>query len=134
MERFAGRTAAVTGGGMGMGRELVRQLAAEGCHVATCDVSEDALAETRAQALEGSPDGTRVTTFVADVSDESQVIAFRSATEKGLATEHLHLLFNNAGIAGGGSFVTDDRSEWERTFAVDWGGTYLCTRTFLSML
>jgi NAD(P)-dependent dehydrogenase (short-subunit alcohol dehydrogenase family) len=134
MERFAGRIAVVTGGGMGMGRELVRQLAADGCHVATCDVSEEALAETRALALEGSPDGTGVMTFVADVSDESQVVAFRAATAEGLATEQLHLLFNNAGIAGGGSFVTDDRSEWERTFGVDWGGTYLCTRTFLPML
>ena len=103
MEHFAGRIAVVTGGGMGMGRELVRQLAAEGCHVATCDVAADALAETKALALEGSPDGTRVTTFVADVSDESQVVAFRAATAEGLATEHLHLLFNNAGIAGGGS-------------------------------
>ena len=35
---FAGRIAVVTGGGSGMGRELVRQLIAEGCNVATCDV------------------------------------------------------------------------------------------------
>src|ERR1035441_696243 len=134
MERFEGRIAVVTGGGTGMGRELVRQLAAEGCHVATCDVFADAMAETKALALEGAPSGTRVTTFGADVSNESQVLAFRDAVVTELATDHVHLLFNNAGIGGGGGLVNDDRAEWERTFGVDWGGVYNGTRTFLPML
>ena len=50
MKDLAGRLAVVTGGGTGMGRELVRQLVAEGCNVAMCDVSAKAMAETR-QAL-----------------------------------------------------------------------------------
>jgi NAD(P)-dependent dehydrogenase (short-subunit alcohol dehydrogenase family) len=134
MERFEGRIAVVTGGGTGMGRELVRQLASEGCHVATCDVSAEAMNETKELALEAAPDGTRVTTFAADVSDEIRVLAFRRAVESELETDHINLLFNNAGIAGGGSFVADDRADWERTFGVDWGGVYLSTRAFLPLL
>jgi NAD(P)-dependent dehydrogenase (short-subunit alcohol dehydrogenase family) len=134
MERFEGRIAVVTGGGTGMGRELVRQLAAEGCHVATCDVSADAMGETRSLALDGAPAGTRVTTHVADVSKESEVLAFRDAVATELATTHINLLFNNAGIGGGGSIIADDRAEWERTFGVDFGGVYFCTRAFLPML
>jgi NAD(P)-dependent dehydrogenase (short-subunit alcohol dehydrogenase family) len=132
--RFDGRVAVVTGGGTGMGRELVRQLAADGCHVATCDVSEETRAETRELALGGAPAGTVVTTFVANVADAQQVDDFRDAVAVDHATDHINLLFNNAGIGGGGSFVIDDRDEWDKTFAVCWGGVYSCTRAFLPML
>jgi len=131
MENFTGRIAVVTGGGTGMGRELVRQLAKAGCHVATCDVAAPALEETRSLALETAPAGTRVSTFVADVADETQLLAFRDAVAKEHVTTSINLLFNNAGVAGAGSFVDDDRAAWERTFAIDWGGVYLGTRTFL---
>src|ERR1700691_392600 len=134
MERFEGRIAVVTGGGTGMGRELVRQLAKEGCHVATCDVTATNLEETKSLALETAPTGTRVTTFVADVADESQLLRFRDAVATEHSTTTINLLFNNAGIAGAGSFVDDERDAWERTFAIDWGGVYLGCRTFLAML
>ncbi len=134
MEELEGRIAVVTGGGTGMGRELVRQLAAAGCDVATCDVSDEAMAETKSLALADAPADTRVVTFVADVSDEAQVLAFRDAVKSELATDHVNLLFNNAGIAGGGSVVADDRAQWDRTFGVDWGGVYHGTRAFLPLL
>ncbi len=134
MEQLGGRIAVLTGGGAGMGRELVCQLAAEGCHVATCDVSADALTETRELALAGAPTGTRLAIHVADVSNETQLLGFRDAVTTTFATDHINLLFNNAGIGGGGSIITDDRAEWDRTFGVDWGGVYLSTRTFLPML
>jgi NAD(P)-dependent dehydrogenase (short-subunit alcohol dehydrogenase family) len=92
------------------------------------------LDETKALALDSAPSGTRVTTFVADVSDETQLLAFRDAVVKDHTTTSINLLFNNAGVAGAGSFVDDDRAAWERTFAIDWGGVYLGTRTFLGML
>src|SRR6185312_8914368 len=110
MERFEGSLAVVTGGGSGMGRELVRLLSADGCHVATCDVSPDNLAETKALAEAEAAPGTRITTHVADVSDETAIVAFADAVARDHSTDHINLLFNNAGIGGGGSFVLDERS------------------------
>ena len=134
METFRGKIAVVTGGGTGMGRELAKQMAGDGCHVAMCDVSAEAMAETLALCQQSAPAGTRITTHECDVSDEAQVIAFRDAVRAEHTTESVHLLFNNAGIGGGGSFVTDERAEWDKTFAVCWGGVYFCTRAFLPLL
>jgi NAD(P)-dependent dehydrogenase (short-subunit alcohol dehydrogenase family) len=135
MKDFAGKFAVVTGGGTGMGRELARQLVAEGCNVAMCDISSDAMAETKrlceAQKL---PQGLRVTTHIADVSIEDQLRRFRDEMAEQQATDKIHFLFNNAGIGGGGSLFTNTREQWERTFNICWGGVYLGVRTFLPML
>jgi NAD(P)-dependent dehydrogenase (short-subunit alcohol dehydrogenase family) len=135
MKDFAGKIAVITGGGTGMGRELARQLVAEGCNVAMCDVSAEAMAETkRLCEVEKLPQGLRVTTHVADVSIEDQLKRFRDELEAQQATDKIHLLFNNAGIGGGGSLFTNTREQWEKTFNIDWGGVYLGVRTFLPML
>jgi NAD(P)-dependent dehydrogenase (short-subunit alcohol dehydrogenase family) len=135
MKDFAGKTAVITGGGTGMGRELARQLVAEGCNVAMCDISADAMAETkRLCEVERLPQGLRITTHVADVSVEQQLKRFRDEIADQQATDKIHLLFNNAGIGGGGSLFTSTREQWEKTFNICWGGVYLGVRTFLPML
>ena len=135
MKDFAGKIAVITGGGTGMGRELARQLVAEGCNVAMCDISADAMAETRRLCeVEKLPQGLRLTTHIADVSIEDQLQRFRDEISEQQATDKIHLLFNNAGIGGGGSLFTNSREQWERTFNICWGGVYLGVRTFLPML
>ncbi|TAI59780.1 SDR family NAD(P)-dependent oxidoreductase, partial [Bradyrhizobium sp. Leo170] len=135
MKEFAGKIAVITGGGTGMGRELARQLVAEGCNVAMCDVSLEAMAETkRLCETEKLPQGLRVTTHVADVSIEDHLKRFRDEVIEQQATDKIHLLFNNAGIGGGGSLFTNTREQWERTFNICWGGVYLGVRTFLPLL
>jgi NAD(P)-dependent dehydrogenase (short-subunit alcohol dehydrogenase family) len=136
MDSFAGKLAVVTGGGSGIGRELVRQLAAAGCSVAACDINADTVAETVTQGHPGAGVGAEVTVtgHVCDVSDEAQVLRFRDELLDAHHTDHVDLVFSNAGVGGGGSFIKDSREEWERVFAIDWWGVYYCARAFLPLL
>jgi NAD(P)-dependent dehydrogenase (short-subunit alcohol dehydrogenase family) len=131
---FAGKLAVVTGGGSDIGRELVRQLAAQGCSVAVCDWSQGTVAETAAMAGADAPTGVRVISHVCDVSDEAQVQRFRDETLAEHASDNIDLVFSNAGIVGGASFIKDSREDWERTFTTNWRGVYFCARTFLPLL
>jgi NAD(P)-dependent dehydrogenase (short-subunit alcohol dehydrogenase family) len=134
MKDFRDKLAVITGGGTGMGRALAEQLTADGCHVAICDVLAENMAETKALCAARAHPGTRISTHVCDVSDERQVLAFRDAVTAQHGTNHINLLFNNAGIGAGGSFLKDTRADWDRTFSICWFGVYYCTRAFLPLL
>jgi NAD(P)-dependent dehydrogenase (short-subunit alcohol dehydrogenase family) len=134
MKDFSGKYAVITGGGTGMGRELAIQLTAEGCNVAMCDVSAENMAKTKELCVKEAPQGTRVATFKADVSLEKQMTDWAEAVKKELDTDHIHLLINNAGIGGGGSFVNGDRAQWDKTFDVCFYGVINGCRAFLPML
>ena len=134
MKDFQGKIAVITGAGTGMGRELARQLAAEGCHLALCDIHPENVEETARLCTEGSPHTIRVMTHQADVSVEEDLVAFRDAALADHQTKHVNLVFNNAGIGGVQSLVSGDREEWERVFNVNWLGVYYGTRTFMPAL
>ena len=75
MKEFKGKMAVVTGGGAGMGREIVCQLIQEGAHVAMCDVSMEGMEET--VRLANPEPGVRLTTHYCDVSVEADMIRFK---------------------------------------------------------
>lgn len=133
MRDFSGKLAVITGGASGMGREIARRLAAEGCDVAICDLSEDDMADTTARIREEAS-GVRVTSHRCDVGDEEAILRFRDEVVEQHETDHVELVFNNAGISGGGSLFDTSRESWDRTFAVCWGGVYWGTRAFLPLL
>ena len=133
MDSFEGKIAVVTGGGTGMGRELCLQLVKEGCNVATCDVLMENLEETKTLCQKVNPD-ILVTLHQCDVSSEEAMNHFRDEVIAAHG-DKINLLFNNAGIGGGGSFMNpEDRADWERTFNVCWYGVYYGCRAFIETL
>jgi len=72
MKHLSGKIAVVTGGGTGMGRELVRQLIAQGCDVATCDIVEENLKETLNIGKKESPQGVKLMGSLCDVAKEEE--------------------------------------------------------------
>ena len=134
MKDFAGKLAVITGGGTGMGRELARQLVAEGCDVAICDVIEENMAETLRLCEAEAPQGIRITAHKCDVSNGDEVNQFRDDVLAQHGRDSVNLLFNNAGIGSGVSFVDGDRDEWERTFNICWYGVYYNARAFIPHL
>jgi len=133
MDSFEAKIAVVTGGGTGMGRELCLQLVKEGCNVATCDVLMENLEETKTLCQKVNPD-ILVTLHQCDVSSEEAMNHFRDEVIAAHG-DKINLLFNNAGIGGGGSFMNpEDRADWERTFNVCWYGVYYGCRAFIESL
>lgn len=127
--------ALVTGGGSGLGRAFVMELAQAGAGVAFCDVNDAGIAEVEREAA-GLPG--RVKGFRANVADEAEVTKLVADAHEALGG--LNALVNNAGIFRDGLLVKQDRKsgaiqkmsldQWNAVIAIDLTGPFLCAREF----
>jgi NAD(P)-dependent dehydrogenase (short-subunit alcohol dehydrogenase family) len=127
--RLKDRTAVVTGAGSGIGRAIAQSLAQRGCHLALADISEPGLAET-VSLVKGA--NVRVTSHKLDVADREAVAAFPdvvAAAHGGAA-----LLFNNAGVAVGGTFDQVSERDFEWLFEINFWAVVRLTRAFMPLL
>jgi NAD(P)-dependent dehydrogenase (short-subunit alcohol dehydrogenase family) len=121
--RLAGRAALVTGAGSGIGLAAAALFGAEGAAVVAVDISASA-AQASAETVRRA--GGRAIGVTADVTDDGQV---RAAVAAGVeAFGGLHVLYNNAGVNSSGSVLDATEEDWQRCFAVNVTGTFLCSR------
>jgi 3-oxoacyl-[acyl-carrier protein] reductase len=124
--RFAGRTAVVTGGASGLGLEAAKRIAAEGGRVALWDFNADGLREARKAV------GAAITN-VLDVSDHSAVAAAAAQCRKGLG--RIDILVTSAGITGATEPVVDFPVEsWKRVLDVNLTGIFYCCREIVPFM
>ena len=126
MKRLEGKVAIITGGGTGIGRGLALALADEGAKTVVCGRRVDRLEGTLKAIQERNGDGLAVQ---ADVSIEEDVLRLIQASLDGYG--RIDILINNAGV-GGDTFVHQlEPAIWDRIFATNLRGVFLCTRYVL---
>jgi NAD(P)-dependent dehydrogenase (short-subunit alcohol dehydrogenase family) len=115
MKDVAGRTAFVTGAGSGIGLGIATALSQAGVKVMLCDIEEEALAK----AVEGLKTRTNadVDGVRADVSLKEELQAAADATVARYGK--IHILVNNAGVGGGGSYGEWTDAGWNWTLGVN---------------
>jgi NAD(P)-dependent dehydrogenase (short-subunit alcohol dehydrogenase family) len=129
MQDLAGKVAVVTGAASGIGLAISRRLGGDGMRVMMADIEEPALAAA-AEKLAG--DGIEVATAVTDVSDAASVDALAAATLDRFGA--VHVVCNNAGVAGGGPSWETPAQTWEWVIGVNLFGIINGIRAFVPHL
>ncbi|HSB85425.1 MAG TPA: SDR family oxidoreductase [Ilumatobacteraceae bacterium] len=117
----------MTGGASGIGLGITRALLSEGMKVAIGDVNEAYMSSAGDELA-----GADVIFVRTDVTDRASVAAAARQTVE--AFGQIHVLCNNAGIAGGGAVADPDFGDWDRAMAVNLGGAVNVIKTFVPLI
>ena len=126
---FAGKTAAISGAGDGIGRALSQRLNAAGCHLWLSDINPETLAETCASLDDARG---RVTSQVVDCGERDALFSWAEAVSAD--TPSLDALFNNAGVGYGARFADSSEANFEWLIDINFWGVVHATRAFLPLL
>ena len=118
-----GKTALITGGGRGIGREIALTFARQGARIAVA-------ARTAGQVEQVAGEiGNNAIALVCDVSDSESVKRMFEDMRERLGDADI--LVNNAGVAESATFVNTTDELWHRHISINLSGTFYCTRAAL---
>jgi NADP-dependent 3-hydroxy acid dehydrogenase YdfG len=129
MEGFAGKVAAVTGAGSGIGQALAIELARSGASVAISDVNTEGLAATEEQL---KAIGAPVKADRLDVTEREAFELYADAVKAHFGK--VNQIYNNAGIAFAGDIEVSPFKDIEKVMDVDFWGVVNGTKVFLPHL
>lgn len=128
MKNFKKKVAVVTGGASGIGFALAKKALLEGMKVVIADIEQ----ETLQQAADALDAGDNLLTVVTDVSSASSMEALARQTQETFGA--VHLLFNNAGVGGGGAIWEQSESDWDWVLGVNLRGIISGIRIFTPLM
>jgi NAD(P)-dependent dehydrogenase (short-subunit alcohol dehydrogenase family) len=129
VELSEGKVAVITGAASGIGRALARAGAERGLKLALADLDAGALDETTVDLIAGGADAIAVPT---DVREPAALDALRDAALEAFGT--VHLVCNNAGVAGGGRTWDTPVEMWRWVLDVDLWSVIHGVRAFMPLL
>jgi 3-oxoacyl-[acyl-carrier protein] reductase len=127
--KLKGEVAIVTGGGAGIGRAIALAMAQEGADVAVWDVNEPQAEEVAAMIRQM---GKKSMSFRVDVSLAQEVHA--AAQKVGKELGRIDILVNNAGICQVTPLDQIEEKDWDRMFAVNVKGVFLCSQAAMKIM
>lgn len=119
-----GRTALVTGGSRGIGREIALGLAAKGCNVAITYITSDEVAQKVVDEL--TEMGIKAIAVKADTGNQEQVEVMVKQIEESLG--RIEILVNNAGITRDNLLIRMTEDDWDRVMQTNLKGAFLTTK------
>ena len=124
---LSGKVALITGSAKGIGKATALALAREGVKVAVNYSKSNHEAKEVERTIKST--GGIAFTVKADVSKKAQVVRMIEIVRTKLG--EIDILVNNAGIANSGKIENIPEAEWDRVFAINLKGTFLCCQAVL---
>jgi len=128
MKDVEGKVAFITGGASGIGFGMARVFLNNGMKVIVADLSQDNIDDAAAQL----PGSNAVHFMRVDVADRADVL--RAADEAERVFGKVHLVCNNAGVAGGGAVSDPEFDEWDWLMSINLGGVVNGVKAFVPKL
>lgn len=116
------KTALITGGSRGIGREIALRLAKEGYQIFLTYVSKPELAQEVVKLIESQ--GGKARSFLLDTGKWEDVVSFFQ--EEINKKVNLEVLVNNAGITRDGLILRLKKEQWEQVLQVNLTGAFVC--------
>jgi 3-oxoacyl-[acyl-carrier protein] reductase len=130
MSEFEGRSAIVTGGSRGIGRAIVKELAARGANVAFSFTKNKELADQLVAEIEGT--GHRALGFQADVTDSAAAEQMVRSVKSELGS--VDYLVNNAGITRDKLIMMMSEDDWDAVLNTNLKGVFNVTKPAVSIM
>ena len=130
MQRFANKTAVVTGGGRGIGQEIARAFAAEGAKVAVVSRSAASCGKA-AEEINAEYPGA-ATAYAVDVADHTAVQELAKRIGEELGT--VNILVNNAGVTRDGLLMRMKEEDWDSVLDTNLKGAFNTVKAFMRVL
>ena len=130
MQDFEGKVAVITGAASGIGRALTEKCIAEGMHVVMADIEEAVLDQVSAELQ--ATTNNKVLPIVTNVALEAELTKVRDAAVEEFGG--VHLLFNNAGVGGGGNAWNATQKDWDWVLGVNLWSVIYGRRDFIPQM